>query len=119
MGIAALGPKPRTSKPAPGHRIYPYPLRNLTIERANHVWAADIASIPIGRGFLYRVAIIDWASRAVLAWRLSNTIDVLFCLAALEEALAKFGRRVVNAFHERAELRLFLLQPELLDSLFR
>ena len=86
MGIAALGPKPRTSKPMPGHRIYPYLLRNLTIERANHVWAADITYIPIGRGFLYLVAIIDWASRAVLAWRLSNTMDVSFCLSALEEA---------------------------------
>ena len=92
MGIAALGPKPRTSKPAPDHKIYPYLLRNLTIERANHVWAADIPYIPIGRGFLYLVAIIDWASRAVLAWRLSNTMDVSFCLAALEEALAKFGK---------------------------
>jgi len=92
MGIAALGPKPRTSKPAPGHRIYPYLLRNMTIERANHVWAADITYIPIGRGFLYLVAIIDWASRAVLAWRLSNTMDVSFCLAALEEAFAKFGK---------------------------
>ena len=92
MGIAALGPKPRTTKPAPGHRIYPYLLRNLTIERANHVWAADITYIPIGRGFLYLVAIIDWASRAVLAWRLSNTMDVSFCVAALEEAFAKFGR---------------------------
>jgi putative transposase len=92
MGIAALGPKPRTSKPAPGHRIYPYLLRNLTIRRANHVWAADITYIPIGRGFLYLVAIIDWASRAVLAWRLSNTMDVSFCLAALEEARAKFGK---------------------------
>ena len=84
--------QPRTSKPAPGHRIYPYLLRNLTIERANHVWAADITYIPIGRGFLYRVAIIDWASRAVLAWRASNTMDVSFCLAALEEARAKFGK---------------------------
>ena len=92
MGIAALGPKPRTSKPAPGHRVYPYLLRGVTIERANHVWAADITYIPIGRGFLYLVAIIDWASRAVLAWRLSNTMDVSCCLAALEEALAKFGK---------------------------
>ena len=92
MGIAALGPKPRTTKPTPGHKIYPYLLRDVTIERANHVWAADITYIPIGRGFLYLVAIIDWASRAVLAWRLSNTMDVSFCLAALEEALAKFGR---------------------------
>jgi putative transposase len=64
----------------------------VTIERANHVWAADITYIPIGRGFLYLVAIIDWASRAVLAWRLSNTMDISFCLAALEEALARFGR---------------------------
>ena len=92
MGIAALGPKPKTTKPAPGHKIYPYLLRDMTIERANHVWAADITYIPIGRGFLYLVAIIDWASRAVLAWRLSNTMDVSFCLAALEEALARFGK---------------------------
>ena len=92
MGIAALGPKRKTSKPAPGHRIYPYLLRNLTIKRPNHVWAADITYIPIGRGFLYLVAIIDWASRAVLAWRLSNTMDVSFCLAAPDEALAKFGK---------------------------
>src|ERR1700722_6863727 len=92
FGVAALGPRPRTSKPAHGHKIYPYLLRNLTIERANHVWAVDITYIPIGRGFLYLVAIIDWASRAVLGWRLSNTMDVSFCLAALEEALAKFGK---------------------------
>ena len=92
MGIAALGPKPRTTKPAPGHKIFPYLLRDLVIERPNHVWAADITYVPIGRGFLYMVAIIDWASRAVLAWRLSNTMDVGFCLAALEEALARFGK---------------------------
>ena len=92
MGIAALGPKPRTTKPAPGHKIFPYLLRNLVIERPNLVWAADITYVPIGRGFLYLVAIIDWASRAVLAWRLSNTMDVRFCLAALEEALARFGK---------------------------
>jgi putative transposase len=92
MGIAALGPKPRTTKPAPGHKIYPYLLRDLTVERANQVWAADITYIPIGRGFLYLVAIMDWASRAVLAWRLSNTMDVSFCVSALEEALARFGR---------------------------
>jgi putative transposase len=92
MGIAALGPKPRTTKPAPGHKIYPYLLRDVTVERANQVWAADITYIPIGRGFLYLVAIMDWASRAVLAWRLSNTMDVSFCVSALEEALARFGR---------------------------
>ena len=92
MGIAALGPKPRTTKPAPGHKIYPYLLRGLTIDRPNQVWAADITYIPIGQGFLYLVAIIDWASRAVLSWRLSNTMDVSFCVAALEDALARYGK---------------------------
>jgi putative transposase len=92
MGIAALGPKPRTSKPVPEHRIFPYLLRGLVIERPNQVWCADITYIPIGRGFLYLVAVMDWASRAVLAWRLSNTMDVSFCLDALQEALARFGR---------------------------
>ena len=77
MGIAALGPKPNTTKPAPGHKIYPYLLRNMTIDRPNQVWAADITYLPIGRGFLYLVAIIDWASRAVLAWRISNTMDLV------------------------------------------
>jgi len=92
MGIAALGPKPNLSKPAPGHRIYPYLLRNLPIDKPNQVWAADITYIPIGEGFLYLVAVMDWASRAVLAWRLSNTMDTSFCIAALEEALARFGK---------------------------
>ena len=92
MGIAALGPKPRTTKPAPGHRIFPYLLRGMVIDRPNQVWAADITYVPIGRGFLYLVAIMDWASRAVLAWRLSNSMDVSFCVSALEEALARFGK---------------------------
>lgn len=92
MGIEALGPRPRTSKPTPGHKIYPYLLRDMTIERPNEVWAADITYIPMGNSFLYLVAVIDWASRAVLAWRLSNTMDASFCVDALEEALARFGR---------------------------
>jgi putative transposase len=91
IGVAALGPKPNTSKPALGHKIFPYLLRGLKIERPNFVWACDITYIPIGRGFLYLVAIIDWTSRAILSWRLSNTMDVSFCLAALEDALAKHG----------------------------
>jgi putative transposase len=95
MGIAALGPKPRTTTPAPGHKIYPYLLRDLAIERPNQVWAADITYIPIGRGFLYLVAIMDWASRAVLSWRLSNTMDASFCVSALEEALARFGKPAI------------------------
>src|SRR4029079_4293979 len=89
MGIAALGPKPRTTRPQPGHKIFPYLFRNLTIDRPNQVWAADITYIPIGRGFLYLVAIIDWASRAVLAWRLSNTMDGAFCVAGLPAAVAR------------------------------
>src|SRR5690242_489756 len=88
----SIGSKPRTTKPAPGHRIYPYLLRGLTIDRPNQVWAADITSIPIGRGFLYLMAVMDWASRAVLTWRLSNTMDVSFCVSALEEALGRVGR---------------------------
>ena len=92
MGIEALVPRPGTSKAAPGHKIYPYLLRGLAIGEPNHVWAADITYIPMAHGFLYLVAIIDWASRAVLAWRLSNTMDTSFCLAALEEALARYGR---------------------------
>ncbi len=92
MGIAAIGPKPRTSKPAPGHKVYPYLLRDMVIDRPNQVWAADITYLPMARGFLYLVAIIDWASRAVLAWRLSNSLDVSFCLEALDEALARFGK---------------------------
>jgi len=92
MGIVALGPKPRASKPAPGHKIYPYLLRGPIIDRPNQVRAADITYIPMARGFLYLVAVIDRASRAVLAWRLANTMDVAFCLDALEEAPARFGR---------------------------
>jgi putative transposase len=91
MGISALYPKRRTSLPDQGHRIYPYLLRDLAIERPNHVWCADICYIPMARGFLYLVAIMDWASRKVLAWRLSNTLDTEFCVDALEEALSRHG----------------------------
>ena len=87
MGIEALVPRPGTSKAAPGHKIYPYLLRGLKIVEPNHVWSADVTYIPMACGFLYLVAIIDWASRAVLAWRLSNTNDASFCAAAVEEAL--------------------------------
>jgi putative transposase len=91
MGIRALYPKPRLSKPNPEHKIYPYLLRGLEITRANHVWATDITYIPMAKGFCYLVAIMDWASRRVLAWRLSNTLDVSFCTEALEEAIRKYG----------------------------
>lgn len=92
MGLQALGPKPNTSKKAKGPAVFPYLLKGLAIDRPNQVWAADITYIPIGRGFLYLVAVMDWASRAVLAWRLSNTMETGFCLEALDEALARHGK---------------------------
>ena len=91
MGLAPIYQRPRTTVPHPEHRIYPYLLRDRMIDRPNQVWCADITYIPMRRGFLYLVAIMDWASRKVLAWRVSNTMDVEFCLEALEEALARFG----------------------------
>lgn len=91
MGIEALYRKPRLSKPHPGHKIYPYLLRGVEIIRANHVWATDITYLPMAKGYCYLVAIMDWASRRVLTWRLSNTLDVSFCTEALEEAIRKYG----------------------------
>jgi len=91
MGIEALYVKPRLSISHPGHIKYPYLLRGLEITKANHVWATDITYLPMARGFCYLVAIMDWASRKVLAWRLSNTLDSAFCVDALEEAIAKYG----------------------------
>jgi putative transposase len=91
MGIAALYRKPRLSKPHPDHKIYPYLLRGIEISHANHVWAADITYLPMARGFCYLVAIMDWASRRVMAWRLSNTLDTSFCREALKEAIMKYG----------------------------
>jgi putative transposase len=96
MGLAAIYQRPRTSQPAPEHRIYPYLLRGLAIERINQVWAADICYIPMARGFLYLVAVMDWVSRYVLAWRLSNLLDTSFCVAALEEALSKGRPEIFN-----------------------
>jgi putative transposase len=92
MGIAALYRRPNTSKPAPGHKIYPYLLRGLAVARPNQVWAMDITYIPMARGFVYLAAVVDWFSRRVLAWRVSITMEVEFCLEAVEEALAKHGR---------------------------
>jgi len=92
MGLQAIYQAPRTSDPHPEHRIYPYLLKGLAIEKPNHVWRADITYVPMRRGFLYLVAIMDWASRKVLSWRLSNTMDADFCVKALEEALARYGK---------------------------
>lgn len=91
MGMNALYPGPNTSKAHHAHKVYPYLLRGLAIERANQVWCADVTYIPMSKGFVYLVAIMDWHSRKALAWRLSNTLDADFCVAALNEALAKHG----------------------------
>ena len=92
MGIEALYRRPNTSKPAAGHKIYPYLLRGLAVDRPNQVWAMDITYIPMARGFVYLAAVVDWFSRRVLAWRVSITMEVAFCLEAVEEALARHGR---------------------------
>jgi putative transposase len=92
MGLEAIYPKPKTSRPHPEHKVYPYLLRNLKIDHPNRVWAADITYIPMCRGFMYLVSIMDWHSRKVLSWRLSNTLDADFCVEALEQALRQFGR---------------------------
>jgi putative transposase len=92
MGLESVAPKPNTSKPNEEHPVYPYLLRGLTISRPNQVWAADITYIPLARGSAYLVAIMDWHSRRVLSWRLSNTLDASFCIEALQEALSRFRR---------------------------
>jgi putative transposase len=91
MGITALYPKANTSRPGKGHKIYPYLLKGLDIDRPNQVWAADICYVPMARGFVYVVAIMDWYSRKVLAWQVANTMDADFCVEALEEALCRYG----------------------------
>ena len=96
MGLTAIYRRPRTSKPAPGHKVYPYLLSGMEITRPNRVWAADITYIPMARGFLYLVAIMDWYSRYVVAWNLSNTLDADFCVETLKEALGKGTPEVFN-----------------------
>ena len=96
MGLEGIAPGPSTSKPHPGHEVYPYLLRNVSIERANQVWCSDITYVPLQRGFLYLVVVMDWFSRYVLAWRLSNSLDVEFCLEALEEALGRGRPEIFN-----------------------
>jgi len=92
MGLQAIYQAPKTSAPHPAHRVYPYLLKNLVVDRPNQVWCADITYIPVQRGFLYLVAVMDWATRHVLTWRLSNTMDARFCIEALNEALARYGK---------------------------
>ena len=95
MGLMAIYQKPNTSKPHPEHKVYPYLLRSLDISEPNQVWCADVCYIPMRKGFLYLVAVMDWCSRKVLSWRLSNSLDTEFCIAALQDALAKYGRPAI------------------------
>ena len=92
MGIEALYRRPRTTKPEPGHKIYPYLLRGMEITRPNQVWAMDITYIPMARGFVYLAVVLDWFSRRVLSWRLSITMEAAFCVETLEDALARHGK---------------------------
>jgi len=91
MGLEAIYPKPKTSRPHPAHKVYPYLLRNMIVDRPNQVWTADITYIPMSRGFMYLVAVMDWHSRKVLSWRISNTLDTEFCVEAVEEALSRYS----------------------------
>jgi len=91
MGLEAIYPKPKTSQPHPAHKVYPYLLRNMIVDRPNQVWTADITYIPMSRGFMYLVAVMDWHSRKILSWRISNTLDTEFCVEAVEEALGRYG----------------------------
>jgi putative transposase len=97
MGIEAIYPKRRTTRPAPGHKVYPYLLRNVAVTQPDQVWSTDITYVPMRHGFLYLVAIIDWYSRYVLAWRLSNTLEITFCLETLTEALHRGRPEIFNS----------------------
>lgn len=122
MGVESIAPKPNTSKPCPEHTVFPYLLRHRTIERVNDVWAADITYIPMAHGFGYLVAIIDWYSRRVLSWRLSNTMDTRFCIEALEEAIETFGKPNIfntdqGAQFTSADFTGFLLERDIKVSM--
>jgi putative transposase len=111
MGIEAHYPKPRTSQPASGHELYPYLLRGVTVNRPNQVWSADITYVPMARGFLYLVAVMDWYSRFVLSWELSNTLDSYFCSLALETALRTGIPQIWNSDQGAQFTSAAFLQP--------
>ena len=116
IGLSPIYQAPKTSEPHPQHRIYPYLLRHLNIERPDQVWCADVTYIPMRRGFLYLVAIMDWFSRKVLAWRLSNTMDTDFCVAALEEAIARHGRPDIFNTDQGSQFTSFAFTTTLKDA---
>jgi len=103
MGLETVYPKPKTSRPHPQHKVYPYLLRGLRIDRANQVWSADITYIPMSRGLMYLVPVMDWHSRKVLSWRISNTLDTDFCVGAVFEALSHFGRPEISNTDQGAQ----------------
>lgn len=105
IGLSPIYPAPKTRVPHLRHKVYPYLLRHLPIDRPNHVWCADVTYIPMRRGFLYLVAIMDWATRKVVAWRLSNTMEAEFCVAALEDAIARYGKPRYSTRIRAANLR--------------
>jgi len=116
MGLMAIYQKPNTSKPHPEHKVYPYLLREVDIKEPNQVWCADVTYIPMRKGFLYLVAVMDWASRKVLSWRLSNTLDADFCVAALKEALAKYGRPAIFNTDQGSQFTSFPFTQALKDA---
>src|SRR4029077_9422014 len=116
MAWSPIYQRPKTSEPHPQHKIYPYLLRHLAIDRPNQVWCADITYIQMRQGFLYLVAIMDWASRKVLAWRLSNTMDTEFCVGALEEAIARYGRPDIFNTDQGSQFTSFAFTNTLKDA---
>ena len=116
MGLQGVAPGPNTSKPAPQHKVYPYLLRNVEIERTDQVWSTDITYIPMPRGFMYLVAVIDWHSRYVLSWRLSNTLDANFCVEALKDALATGRKPEIFNTDQGAQFTSMAFTQVLLDN---
>ena len=116
MGIEAIYRKPNTSKPAPGHKVYPYLLRKLAVTRPNQVWAMDITYIPMARGFVYLAAVVDWFSRRVLSWRVSISMDASFCVEAVEEALGRYGRPEIFNTDQGSQFTSVAFTKVLLDN---
>jgi putative transposase len=119
LAIEAIYRRPNTSKPAPGHKIYPYLLRGVAIERPNQAWAMDITYIPMVRGFVYLTVVLDWYSRRVLAWRLSITMEADFCIEAVEEALARHGKPEIFNTDQGSQFTSLAFTGQLLDNAIR
>jgi len=116
MGLEAITPKPNLSKPNAEHKVYPYLLRHVTVERVNQVWSTDITYMPMRQGFLYLTAVMDWYSRCVLSWELSNSLDVSFCLAAVKTALATHGKPEIFNTDQGSQFTSSLFTGLLLDN---